>query len=127
METINWFIENTCIVLGIFICFRSMDVAKIMSITKIAITREITETSEKIKNEKIMESILFKFSYGAMREIFSFLYTYWDIEFDTNHKTHIPAIIHIFFREKASIPTSPRKKNTGNKKIAANHPINIKP
>lgn len=73
METISWFMEKICIVRGICIFLKSIEVTNIISTTSMAIPRERRDTSEKIKKENMIESILLRFSYGAIREIFSFL------------------------------------------------------
>ena len=65
--------------------------------TNNAIQRDITDTSQKRKNAIIIESILLRFSQGAKRDIFSLLYTYCHIVFDSNHNPDILRQIHIFF------------------------------
>jgi len=68
-----------------------------------------------------------RFSYGAIIEIFSFLYTCWDIIVAQNQKKQIKITTNIFLRIKTSDQILPAKRRYVINIVELTHPKNIKP
>lgn len=88
-DVIDWANAKIAIDLGIFSDFKSIENQIIINTAIKVIINDVTEISQKIKNAKIIESILFILSYGINVDILSIVYDFWIITVLINHAIHI--------------------------------------